>query len=323
MPVHDGIDFLASSQDDRQRLDAILAAHLPNCSRSFAAALIRHGHIRVNDTERKPSYKVRLGDHITGTIPEPDPMDLDPEPIPLDIVYEDDDLMVLNKPAGLVVHPAAGHSSGTLVNAPLYHCPDLNGIGGERRPGIVHRLDKDTSGIMLVTKTALAHQHLSEQFKDRHVQKRYLALVTGKPRAQEGIIDLPIGRHPSDRKKMSVVSGRPRDALTLWQIKERLGACTLLNVELKTGRTHQIRVHCKAMGHPIVGDPVYGGRAQRRLPSNNQPAAPRWLAEIKRQMLHARQLGFIHPTSGEPLTFKAPVADDMSKILADLRKLAG
>jgi 23S rRNA pseudouridine1911/1915/1917 synthase len=273
----------------------------------------------VDGVARKPSYKVKTGDHITGRLPEPEPTTVLPEPIPLDIVYEDDDLIVLNKPAGLVVHPAAGHPDGTLVNALVCHCPDLEGIGGEKRPGIVHRLDKDTSGIMVVTKSTRAHLHLSEQFKQRHIDKTYLALVLGSPEKQAGIIDLPIGRHPTDRKKMSTVSRHARKALTHWRVKERFNGCTLLEIDLKTGRTHQIRVHCKAMGHPIVGDPVYGGRYLRKVSICSNQGEVKLLAAAGRQMLHARRLQFDHPASGRPLCFTAPMPKEMEALIDALR----
>jgi 23S rRNA pseudouridine1911/1915/1917 synthase len=273
----------------------------------------------VDGVVRKPSYKVKPGDRITGRLPDPQPAVVLPEAIPLDIVYDDDDLIVLNKPAGLVVHPAAGHPGGTLVNALLYRYPNLEGIGGEKRPGIVHRLDKDTSGIMVVTKSARAHLHLSEQFKQRHIRKTYLALVLGSPDRQDGVIDQPIGRHPTDRKRMSTVSRHTRKALTLWRVRERFEVCTLLEVDLKTGRTHQIRVHCKAMGHTIVGDPVYGGRSQRRVYNRGNQAAYQILTTAERQMLHAWRLEFDHPVSGHPLRFTAPVPNDMSTLIDTLR----
>jgi 23S rRNA pseudouridine1911/1915/1917 synthase len=321
MPVSDGIDFRISSRDAQMRLDAVVALLLPDVSRSYAAALVRDGHIKVDQIVRKPSYKVKTGERLTGVLPEPEPAGILPEPIPIDLIHEDAHLIVLNKPAGLVVHPAAGHSSGTLVNGLLHHCPDLDGIGGQRRPGVVHRLDKDTSGIMLVAKTDRAHQTLSAQFKKRHIQKTYLALVQGSPKAPEGTIDLPIGRHPTDRKKISTISRHAREAVTVWRIRERFEGCNLLEVDLKTGRTHQIRVHCKAMGHPIVGDPVYGIRSPHRFAAKRKQALYQLLATARRQMLHAHQLTFTHPVSNELLSFTAPVAEDMEALLGSLRKL--
>ena len=298
----------------------MVAHHLPGGSRSYAAALIRDGHIKVDEIARKPSYKVKLGDRITGALPDPEPTDIEPEPIPLDIIHEDRWIIVLNKPAGLVVHPAAGHAKRTLVNGLLYHCPNLEGIGGQRRPGIVHRLDKDTSGVMVVTKTAQALQELSSQFKQRRIQKTYLALVHGVPHEEKGSIDLPVGRHPIHRKKMSTVSRHARAALTVWRVKERFGGCALLDVDLKTGRTHQIRVHCKAMGHPIVGDPVYGGRSHRQSSGSPQQGIQKTMAAAKRQMLHARTLSFLHPISGDPMSFTASLPHDMRAILDTIRQ---
>jgi 23S rRNA pseudouridine1911/1915/1917 synthase len=243
------------------------------------------------------------------------------EPLPLDILYEDPHLLVVNKAAGLVVHPAAGHASGTLVHGILYHCPDLEGIGAEKRPGIVHRLDKDTSGIMVVAKNARAHDDLSRQFKARSIEKHYLALVVGSPKADNGRIDLPIGRHPVERKKMSARSRRGREALTLWQVRERFIGATLIDVELKTGRTHQIRVHCQAMGFPILGDPIYGRKGAAKQITAGNPAWQAVFQSAARQMLHAHRLGFKHPADDRPLSFEAPLPADMADLLEKLRGL--
>jgi 23S rRNA pseudouridine1911/1915/1917 synthase len=239
----------------------------------------------------------------------------------LDILFEDRHLLVINKPPGLVVHPAAGHASGTLVNGILHHCPNLEGIGGDMRPGIVHRLDKDTSGIIVVAKTAHALAGLSHQFKTRSVDKRYCALVHGLPDRDSGTIDLPVGRHPVDRKKMSTVSPHGREALTLWRIKEKFEGAALLEVYLKTGRTHQIRVHCKSMGHPIIGDPVYGTR--KKLSNLAKGKVPFYQAVKKadRQMLHAFQLGFAHPVTAENHHFDAPLPEDMIAVIEALKKI--
>lgn len=242
-----------------------------------------------------------------------------PEPLSLDILFEDPDLLVINKPAGMVVHPAAGHSSGTLVHGILYHCPDLEGIGAERRPGIVHRLDKDTSGILVVAKNGRAHHDLSRQFKARNIQKFYLALVAGAPKSDRGSIELAVGRHPVERKKMSTRSNRGRDALTLWHIRERFAGATLLDVELKTGRTHQIRVHCQAMGFPIVGDPTYGWKGASKKIAAGNTALQATFKNVKRQMLHAYRLGFSHPIDGRMLSFEAPLPEDMAELLDQLR----
>jgi 23S rRNA pseudouridine1911/1915/1917 synthase len=279
--------------------------------------LIRNGYTHVDGSNRKPSYKVKLNEQIECRLPPPEPIELAAEPLPLDVVFEDRHLIVLNKPPGMVVHPAAGHPGGTLVNALLYHCPDLEGIGGQKRPGIVHRLDKDTSGVLVVAKTDLAHHELSRQFKARKIRKHYLALVYGLPEDDRGQIDLPIGRHPKERKKMSTVSTSGREALTIWRVKERFAGATLLEIDLKTGRTHQIRVHCTSMGHPIVGDNVYGRRP--RLAKENAPLYA-ILKTAKRQMLHALRLGFTHPVTAETLHFNAPLPEDMQTIIEQLDK---
>ncbi len=321
MPCRDGIDFRISLQDAHKRLDAVLTDRLPDLSRSYAAVLIRGGYIKVDAVERKPSYKVKSGERVAGTLPEPEPAAIASEPMALDIIFEDDALIVLNKPAGLVVHPAAGHAKGTLVNGLLHHCPNLEGIGGEKRPGIVHRLDKDTSGVMVVTKTTQAHHALSRQFKQRSIRKTYLALVQGAPGEESGMVDLPVGRHPVDRKKMSTISRHPRGALTVWRVKDKFPGCTLLEVDLKTGRTHQIRVHCKAMGCPIVGDPLYGARLHNHRSGKRQADISALLASAKRQMLHAHRLVLFHPITGTETAFSAPLPEDMQTILDTLTQL--
>lgn len=316
------IHVVVDPRDGGQRLDTFLSLHWSGCSRSQAALWIRREIIRVDGVVRKPSYRVQPGEVVSGTIPCPVDPGVSPEPIPLSILFEDRDVIVIDKPPGLVVHPAAGHAAGTLVNGLLHHCPDLEGIGGERRPGIVHRLDKDTSGVMVVAKNAMAHQALARCFKERQVQKNYLAIVAGSPAESNGRIELPLGRHPVDRKKMAVVVNRGREAVTLWQVRERFQGAALLALELKTGRTHQIRVHCQSMGHPIVGDPLYGQkRALQRMPKNHM-ALHAVLTQARRQMLHAARLGFIHPASGQTLTFEAPMPEDMARLLGALRQLA-
>ncbi len=300
------------------RLDSFLAARIGALSRSRAAELIADGTVRVEGGVKKPGYRVHEGERICGRIPPAQPcIAYLPEPIPIDVLYEDASLIVVNKPAGLVVHPAPGHFSGTLVNALLYRCPDLKGIGGELRPGIVHRLDKDTSGVLVAAKTADAQVHMAAQFKNRSVQKTYLALARGRFNKDSGRIDLPVGRHPTARKKMSTRSRRPRTADTRWQVKERFSGATLLEVSIHTGRTHQIRVHLAAVGRPVVGDPVYGGKHKRQVGSG----AERLFAGAQRQMLHAWRLGFTHPASGEKLTFEAPLPHDFSDLLEKLRRV--
>ena len=313
----DVLSFNVALEQAGQRLDSYLAPFLPGCSRSHTATLIRKGWVLVDGRPSRPGYKVKHNDQIVARLPDPEPTELLAEPLPLNIIYEDEHLLVINKPAGLVVHPAAGHPAGTLVNGILHHCPDLEGIGGERRPGIVHRLDKDTSGVILVAKNSVAHDAISRQFKSRSIVKRYFALVEGEPGASSGNIDLPIGRHPVDRKRMSTTGNRVRDALTLWQVKERFTGATLLDIELKTGRTHQIRVHCQAMGFAIVGDPVYG----QKKGGKSHPSVNRVLKKAQRQMLHAYCLCCHHPVDGRSLSFQAPLPEDFSDLLEELRRL--
>ena len=316
-------DFRVELLDTGQRLDVFVAGRLPECTRSHAAWLIRQGYILVDGLASKPSYKVKRREQIRIRLPAPAPSQLIAEPLALKIIFEDRDLIVIDKPAGMVVHPAAGHHSGTLVHGILYHCPDLAGIGGEKRPGIVHRLDKETSGLLVVAKNDAALNGLAMQFKSRTIRKQYLALVHGAPRQDEGIIDLPVGRHPVERKRMSTHSGRAREALTLWRVKARFPGTTLLALDLKTGRTHQIRVHCQAMGFPIVGDPVYGRKGALKIWAGKNPALHQVLKQARRQMLHACQLGFRHPVDGRELIFKAPPPDDMAAMLEQLRQLPG
>ncbi|MGD8261071.1 MAG: RluA family pseudouridine synthase [Desulfobacterales bacterium] len=318
-----GITFLAESADDNQRLDVVIAARITDCSRAFAVSLINKRRIRVNGRHKKPGYRVKLGDKIKGSIPAPLEIDFQPEPIPLHVLYEDEHLIVVNKQAGLVVHPAPGHYSGTLVNAVLYHCPDLAGIGGEIRPGIVHRLDKNTTGTMVVAKNTSALENLSNQFKGRKILKKYLTLVYGNVAADDGIIKQPIGRHPIDRKRMSTRTRKGREAETRWRIRERLPGLTLLEVNLKTGRTHQIRVHCASMSHPVVGDPIYRPRKLLlnldKIYSSIPSQVIHYLQLIPRQMLHAWRLGFAHPESDEFMTFESPIPEDMEEVMNTLR----
>jgi 23S rRNA pseudouridine1911/1915/1917 synthase len=246
-------------------------------------------------------------------------VDYSPEFILIEIIYQDDQIVVINKPPGLVVHPAPGHADGTLVNALLHHCPDLGAIGGEVRPGIVHRLDKDTSGTMVIAKNSAAHEELSRQFKAREVEKKYLALVYGTPQSDTGSVRLPIGRHPVDRKRMSTTTRKGRDAETTWQVCERFPGITLLELNLKTGRTHQIRVHCAAIGHPVVGDPVYRPRKlfadSGSLLAEIPPPVVSALKSISRQMLHAWRLSFTHPSEKILLAFESPMPPDMADVI--------
>lgn len=315
--------IIIEESDAGRRLDAVVASHLPDCSRSLAATLIAGRKILVNQQPKKPGYHIKSGDKIQGRIPDPEPVEYEPEPIPLHILYQDRHIIVINKQPGLVVHPAPGHCSGTLVNALLFHCPDLRAIGGEIRPGIVHRLDKDTSGTMIAAKSAQAQEELARQFKAREVQKKYLALVYGDVQSETGEIKLPIGRHPVDRKRMSTTTRKGRAAETAWKVRERYQSATLLELTLKTGRTHQIRVHCTAMGHPIVGDQVYHSRKWLkdidRLYSGVSPSMTAQLKAVPRQMLHAWSLGIIHPHSGKAMTFESPMPIDMETVIEKLR----
>lgn len=315
--------FRVAARSSGHRLDTVVSEHLENCSRSLAATLIRAGAVQVNGTASKPAYRVHAGDRIDARLPPPAAPSYQPEKMPLDILFEDDQLLVLNKQPGVVVHPAPGHATGTLVNGLLYHCPDLEGVGLERRPGIVHRLDKETSGALVVAKNGVSLEALARQFKARRVEKTYLALVYGRPATPRGAIALPIGRHPVARKKMAVNTPRGRKAESLWRLKELFAGVSLLEVDLKTGRTHQIRVHCAAIGHPIVGDRLYGSRRAGAAALRNQGLAPvqlRKLLETDRQMLHAWRLKFSHPRSGLPMAFEAPLAADMLSVLAVLRQ---
>ncbi len=323
MPDEEGFfTIIAAEVDTDTRLDYFVASSISACSRKTAASLLQKGLIRVSGSVKKPGYRIKPGDIIEGIIPLPEPMAFQPEPIPLSILFEDETIIILDKAPGIVVHPAPGHYSGTLVNGLLFHCPDLSGIGGTLRPGIVHRLDKDTSGVLAVAKNQDAHIHLASQFKSRQVDKRYLCVVYGEPKKDAGTIRLPVGRHPSDRKKMSVHSHKPRSAETDWQVRERLNGFALLDIRLKTGRTHQIRVHCTAIHHAIVGDPVYGGRKTIQK-FKKEKRAGRLMKGVSRQMLHAWRLSLKHPKTNEPMQFEAPVPEDMKALIEGLRKQDG
>jgi len=294
------------------RLDVFIRGRLPEVSRGTIQRLIESGYIRVNGRHARLTQSPCAGDRIEVRWPEPEPAEARPQDIPLEVLYEDDDLLVLNKPAGLVVHPAAGHADGTLVNALLHHCAGrLSGIGGVARPGIVHRLDKDTSGCLAVAKHDAAHVALAEQFAARELHKVYQALVCGRVRSDAGDIRADIARHPSHRKRMAVVSGG-REAWTGYRVSERLHGSTWVEATLHTGRTHQIRVHFQHLGHPLVGDETYGKRHNARLFEETGYAAPR-------QMLHAWRLGFEHPVTGAALEFEAPLPADFVAALQALR----
>jgi len=282
-----------------------LAGRVPDLSRSRVQRLIADGRATVDGRPAKANHRVQPGERVELAVPAPEPAAAAPEAIPLDVVYEDAEVVVVNKPRGMVVHPAVGNWRGTLVNALLARCGDLPGVGGEARPGIVHRLDKDTSGVMVAAKTDRAHASLARQIRDRTAGRKYLALVHGNVAADRGLIDAPLGRHRTDRKKMAVDPERGREARTEFTVRERFAGFTLVECRLQTGRTHQIRVHMAYIGHPVVGDPKYGPK--------KAPFA------IAGQALHAAELAFRHPASGEELAFTAPLPPDMAAILAKLR----
>ena len=286
-----------SKDDARLRLDHFLARQLPEYSRSRLQQLIRTGFVQLNSATTRPRQVLRSGDEIELTEPPVEKIEAQPEPIPLEILFEDDDLIVINKPAGLVVHPGAGHRQHTLVNALLSHCTTLSGIGGKERPGIVHRLDKETSGCLVVAKNDTTHRELSRQFAKRIVEKVYLALVAGKLRKESGVIEEKIGRHPVHRQRMSVASSRGRAAKTEYRVVRSGDNASLVECRLHSGRTHQIRVHLHHLGHPVLGDKVYATRAAKDFP---------------RQMLHAWKIGFRHPGSGAWENFEAPLPDDFA-----------
>ena len=295
------------------RLDQFLASSL-DFSRARLQRWLKAGLVLVNGQARPPSYKVRAGDAIEVSVPPPEPSHLLPEPLPLEIVFEDRDLLVVNKPPGLVTHPGAGHRTGTLLNALLHHCPELTEIGEVSRPGLVHRLDKDTSGLLVAAKTDLAHRALVGQFQKHEVKKKYLALVWGRLPQREGRIAHDIGRHPQERQKMSVHARRGKEAITLWRvIQEFPGPLTLVELSPQTGRTHQLRVHLTAEGHPILGDAVYGGGASRL--KGAPPALSGLRPLVRRQMLHAWQLRFTHPRSGEEVSWEAALPGDFQGVV--------
>ena len=297
----------------------VFAAEVTGLSRSAVARLMEEGSIAyASGTPLAKNAKLGVGDEIAVELPEPEPTEALPENIPLDIVYEDEDIIVVNKPVGMVVHPAAGNPSGTLVNALLYHCGDsLSGIGGVIRPGIVHRIDKDTSGLLVVAKNDAAHLSLSEQLKTHTVSRVYDAIALGNLKNDCGTVDAPIGRHPTDRKKMAVLRGEgvhAREAVTHYSVIERFGKMTHIRCELETGRTHQIRVHMASLGHPLLGDGVYGG-GNTRFEADHK-------ALITGQCLHAGKLRLIHPRTGEAMCFEAPMPEEMAKLLDILRRQA-
>jgi 23S rRNA pseudouridine1911/1915/1917 synthase len=306
-----------------ERLDRALGPRLPELTRSAIQRLIEEGHVRVNGAPARAGQKLRAGERVSVTVPPPEPSALEPEAIPLDIRFEDEHLLVINKPKGLVVHPAPGNRSGTLVNAVLAHAgEEILSVGGEDRPGIVHRLDKDTSGLMVVAKTDAAQHDLQRQIQERTAERRYLAVVRGAPKFERAVVDAPLGRHPVDRKRMAVIRpgahppGRP--AQTRLRVLERIPGFALLEAKLETGRTHQIRVHCAYIGHPVIGDPIYG-TAAASLRDGRVPAEVRAAVEaLHGQALHAYALSFDHPETGERLEFRVPPPEEIRDLLRAL-----
>ncbi|MFR4156031.1 MAG: RluA family pseudouridine synthase [Oscillospiraceae bacterium] len=300
------IRLRASEESKNQRLDAFLASSLDGLTRSQATRLIESGEVAVNGRAVSKSYKLAGGEDIAVTLPEPEPVEAVPQDIPLDVVYEDADVIVVNKPSGMVVHPAPGHPDGTLVNALLYHCAGtLSGVGGALRPGIVHRIDRDTSGLIIAAKNDAAHQYLSAQLADHTLARTYECIVVGKLREDRGTVDAPIARHPTDRKRMAVVAGG-REAVTHWEVIARYPGYTHVRCRLETGRTHQIRVHMAYIGHPILGDTVYG--AKREVPG------------LTGQCLHAVGLRFLHPRTHEVVELSCPLPEEFTRMLQKIRK---
>jgi 23S rRNA pseudouridine1911/1915/1917 synthase len=290
---------------DGKRIDQCLAASFSDCSRSFLQKLLKDGKVSINGKTQKASSKVAAGDAVLVLLPEPEELNVEPENIPLDILYEDDDLLVVNKPKGMVVHPAAGHSSGTLVNALMYHCKDsLSGINGVLRPGIVHRIDMDTTGSLIVCKTDMAHKVIAAQLKEHSIHRCYRAIVHGVIKEDSGVIDAPIGRNPTDRKKMAINEQNGKRAVTHFKVLKRFRQFTYIECELETGRTHQIRVHMASLQHPLLGDSVYG------------PAKSPY--KLQGQTLHAMTIGFIHPSTGGYMEFSAPLPAYFEELLHKL-----
>lgn len=302
------INFEVLSEDADSRIDRYLAQQMPDQSRSFLQKLIREEQITVNGRPVKANYRLQPEDQVLVIVPDPQLPDILPENIPLDILYEDSDVLVINKPKGMVVHPAAGHYTNTVVNAVMYHCQgNLSGINGVMRPGIVHRIDRDTTGAIVICKNDQAHQSLAQQLKEHSITRSYRAIVWNNLKEDEGTIDRPIGRHPVDRKKMAVNEKNGKTAVTHYRVLERFGRFTYIECRLETGRTHQIRVHMASIGHPLLGDEVYG-------PSGKQPF------RLQGQCLHAMTLGFLHPSTGEYVEFEAPLPEYFTQLLKNFRK---
>lgn len=313
------LEFVATAADEGRRLDIVLSQHLPDLSRSQVQRHIQDGRVRVNGRDRRSSWRLTEGSAVWASVPPPPERRVDPEAVDLDFPHVDDHVIVVRKPAGMVVHPTDSSTSGTLVNALLHHFPDLNGVGSDpERPGIVHRLDRDTSGLMMVARTDAAHASLQAQLRDRSATRVYAAIVCGSPPAS-GTIDAPIGRSTRDRTKYTVGGDRQRDAVTHYEVVQRYGEkFALLDVQLETGRTHQIRVHLTHIGHAVAGDATYG-KGDRRAVEDAPPALRPQFAAVGRQLLHARRLAFVHPSSGERVAFDDDLPADMQRIAAALR----
>ncbi len=326
----DQYEFIVNTEQG-ERLDIFLSKKLAPITRSHIQKVIESGYAYVNDALARSSYKLAVGDRVNITVPIAEPLEIKAENIPLDVVFEDEQILVINKARGMTVHPAPGSKEGTLVNAILAHCTDLSGIGGVERPGIVHRLDKDTTGLIVVAKTDLAHSCLQKQIQQRSATRKYKALVWGETAFNEAIVDAPIGRHPNDRQKMAVIKETSRytarPAITNLTVIRRFKAFTFIEARLDTGRTHQIRVHCSFIGHPVVGDPMYGG-TKRHIPTSyskrEQVEIEKLIDELNGQALHAYFLAFDHPTSRKRLEFETSIPRDMAsliKYLEDVRVL--
>lgn len=301
------LEFSVDGSENGIRIDRYLSEKNEELSRSYLQKLLKEQGVTVNGREVKANYKVQAGDEIRISLPDLSEPDILPEEIPLDILYEDEDVMVINKPKGMVVHPSAGHTTGTLVNAILFHCQgNLSGINGVMRPGIVHRIDKDTTGALLICKNDVAHRDLADQLKEHSIKRRYRAIVTGNLKDDEGTVEGPIGRHPVDRKKMAINYKNGKEAITHYTVLERFGNATYVECRLETGRTHQIRVHMTSIGHPLLGDEIYG--------SGKNPY------HLQGQALHAMVLGFVHPRTGEYMEFTAPLPEYFTNLLEKLRK---
>ena len=301
-------EFFTVENQDGERIDRYLSEELEDRSRSYIQKLIKENHVTVNQKPVKANYRLSLGDRVEIDLPEAKEPDIKPEDIPLDILYEDKDIIIVNKPKQMVVHPAPGHYSQTLVNALMYHCGfELSGINGTMRPGIVHRIDMDTTGSLVACKNDMAHQSLSKQLKEHSIRRIYVAIVHGNIKEEDGTVNAPIGRHPTERKKMSIHSRNGREAIAHYQVLERFGNYTYIQCELETGRTHQIRVHMASLGHPLLGDMVYG---PKKCP----------FPHLQGQTLHARTLGIIHPRTGEYLEVNAPLPAYFIELLDKLRK---